>query len=598
MERFAFPKSSFNRVVLVGIVGFAAVSCSRGMNGGSDSQDKIQRALLLEESSSMQDDDAANIPAVTDAHYYYMLGELALSDNRLDEAEDLFAQAAKIDPGPAPTLRKRLVQLYIRDKDLDKALGQLELALQDNNEDVELLKLKAGVLASLKRTDEAIATYQQIITKGGAPEEEPHIFAASLYLQNNDLDSARDILLSLLKTEPDSFFGHYYLARIEEAKTNYPAAEQYYKKAIKLSPQADSVKLDLARMYGSQKRFEEGIAICEEIVKTKPKNVDARSLLGQLLLGRNDVKQALQQFEAVSALQEDPTKTRFRMALIKLQQKDFAGAETELNLVLAQHPENDQARYYLAYTYANLNRIEESLKQIDQITGDGEYEIEAKTLGVFLLRQSGKREEAVNAVKDLIAKKGEDIQLLTFLAGLQRETNQIDDAIETMNRIIQLEPENDQHYFTLGVYYDDKNDRATALKQMEKAVEINANNGNALNYLGYSYAETGQNLDQAEALVRRALEQEPDNGYFLDSLGWVYYRMGKLQDAKRELERAVKLVPDDAVLLEHLGIVYKALNDRKKATEVVRKGLENAPKSDDKEVGGRLKTLLDELSAN
>jgi tetratricopeptide (TPR) repeat protein len=128
---------------------------------------------------------------------------------------------------------------------------------------------------------------------------------------------------------------------------------------------------------------------------------------------------------------------------------------------------------------------------------------------------------------------------------------------------------------------------------MEKAIELNPNHANALNYLGYTLSVKNVDLERAISLVTRALEIEPDNGYFVDSLGWIYYQMGKYEEAHLHLSRAVELVPTDAVILEHLGLCQLKLERPDLAMQVLEKALEYAPHSDDKEAAKRIKKVLD-----
>ena len=90
---------------------------------------------------------------------------------------------------------------------------------------------------------------------------------------------------------------------------------------------------------------------------------------------------------------------------------------------------------------------------------------------------------------------------------------------------------------------------------MKEVLEREPENPEALNYLGYTYADLGINLDEAEALITKALEYQPDDGYIVDSLGWVYYKKGRYEEALKELSRAQSLSPDDPVINEHLGDV-------------------------------------------
>ena len=128
---------------------------------------------------------------------------------------------------------------------------------------------------------------------------------------------------------------------------------------------------------------------------------------------------------------------------------------------------------------------------------------------------------------------------------------------------------------------------------MRKVVELDPKHANALNYLGYTYADLGTNLDEAEQLVKEALKYKPNDGYITDSLGWVYYKKGEFEKALQYLQKAVEIVPDDPIMLEHLGDVYLKLDDKTSALKYYQKALQLKDK--DKE---KLEQKIRKISAN
>jgi Tfp pilus assembly protein PilF len=116
---------------------------------------------------------------------------------------------------------------------------------------------------------------------------------------------------------------------------------------------------------------------------------------------------------------------------------------------------------------------------------------------------------------------------------------------------------------------------------MKKVIRLEPKNADALNYLGYTYADLGRNLDEAEYLIKEALQYKPDDGYITDSLGWVYFKKGLYQKALKLLKRAVELVPDDPIILEHLGDAYLKISDKENALEYYKRSLQQ--KEEDKE---------------
>jgi len=112
---------------------------------------------------------------------------------------------------------------------------------------------------------------------------------------------------------------------------------------------------------------------------------------------------------------------------------------------------------------------------------------------------------------------------------------------------------------------------------MEETIHLDPRHANALNYLGYTYADRGIKLKEALDLINRALTVKPDDGYYIDSLGWTYYKMGNVDEALNQLNRAVALVPDDAVIQEHLGEIYLDKALLQEAKEAWLKSLELDP---------------------
>jgi tetratricopeptide (TPR) repeat protein len=138
----------------------------------------------------------------------------------------------------------------------------------------------------------------------------------------------------------------------------------------------------------------------------------------------------------------------------------------------------------------------------------------------------------------------------------------------------------------------------SSLETMKKLIQINPSHADALNFVGYTYAERGENLDEAEALVKRALELTPNKGYILDSLGWVYYKQGRYDEAIEQLNRAAALEPDDPAIMEHLGDVYVDKGEPSKALDYYQRGLlliNRAPDNPDEELKERLNKKTNDL---
>ena len=169
----------------------------------------------------------------------------------------------------------------------------------------------------------------------------------------------------------------------------------------------------------------------------------------------------------------------------------------------------------------------------------------------------------------------------------------MDAARDLIAEGLEVEPENTDLMFELGVIHDRQGNADQALVQMQNIVALDPDHADALNYIGYTYADQGIRLDEAEAMIQKALTLKPDNGYIIDSLGWVYFQQGRLEEALAELLRAVALIPDDPVVLEHLGDIYARLKDLENARKYYEKALA-APEADVDKLREKLESLIPE----
>jgi Flp pilus assembly protein TadD len=118
-----------------------------------------------------------------------------------------------------------------------------------------------------------------------------------------------------------------------------------------------------------------------------------------------------------------------------------------------------------------------------------------------------------------------------------------------------------------------------SIKQMKRVLEIDPEHAEALNFIGYSYAERGIHLAEAEKLIRQALILKPDNGYILDSMGWVYFKQNRIEQAIRYLKEADKRIPDDPTIAEHLGDALRKAGRFQEALDAYRRAQKYAPEN-------------------
>ena len=195
----------------------------------------------------------------------------------------------------------------------------------------------------------------------------------------------------------------------------------------------------------------------------------------------------------------------------------------------------------------------------------------------------GKLDEAINTIRKGIEYKRDEMDFYTLLASIYESNNYNIKAREIINEGLKVDGKNVELLFRLGILLEKEGDREGLIEQMKKVLELDPENADALNYIGYTYAESATNLDEALEMIQKALKIKPDNGYYVDSLGWVYYQQGNYENALDSLKKAFSLVSEeDPTIAEHLGDVYFKINRYDKSLEMYEKALSLNHQSSDK----------------
>ncbi|PYQ64818.1 MAG: hypothetical protein DMF53_06735 [Acidobacteria bacterium] len=188
-----------------------------------------------------------------------------------------------------------------------------------------------------------------------------------------------------------------------------------------------------------------------------------------------------------------------------------------------------------------------------------------------VLSKAGRQAEAEKILSGLAA--GDENSALAAAQAWQR-MEKYQESIPVLEKLAAAHPDQAPTGFLLGAAYERAGQRDKAVGEFRRVLKIDPDFHAALNYLGYTFAEAGVNLDEALKLVSRAVALDPDNGAYVDSLGWTYYRLGRKEQARSYLERAARLEPEDATLQEHLGDVYVALGQKERARQAYQRALE------------------------
>jgi tetratricopeptide (TPR) repeat protein len=250
----------------------------------------------------------------------------------------------------------------------------------------------------------------------------------------------------------------------------------------------------------------------------------------------------------------------YGISVIFKQEHDPSNSLSALTLALMLDPEFEGARLALAQQQSELGHIDRARAIIAEIDPASPYALSARILESWMVHDNGDQARAI-ALAQTNAASG-DPRARRTLADMYRGAERFAEAEPIYTELIAERPNEWRSYFSRGAARERLGRWPEAEADFQRALELSPDQPDVLNYLGYSWVDRGQHLQEGLAMIRRAAELRPMSGAIIDSLGWAYYRMGDYPQAADWLEAAVRLEPADPTLNDHLGDVYWRLNRR------------------------------------
>ncbi len=513
----------------------------------------------------------------TQADYHYSLGEAYSLEGQVQKAVESFQTVLVYDP-ESSSVRTRLAKEYLKLGQINKAIEQVKIVIEKNRDNKDARLLLAGLYTTIRSYPQAIEQYEFVLNK--YPDYyEANIYLAAVYSETQQYEKAVKLFEKVLAI-PDyanKHLIHYYIGRIREeenAEKNFKLAEQSYKKASELKPEFVDAVIALGSMYKNQKQDAKAMALYQSFQKSKGPNVKVAEILSQMYIEQQKFDEAFEQLEVLEAQTDDPLAIKVRMALILIEKKMFDRAIGKLEEILRMAPESDKIRFYLAAVYEEIKKDELAVNHYLKIQPSSPFYGESMVHAGYLLKNMGQLDKAVNVLAKAYENKKDYPQIYAMYASLLDEAKDYKKALEVLSVGLEKYPDNAQLHFYYGTIFDRTGDKEKVIANMQKVIELDPNHSQGLNYLAFTWAEMDKNMDEAEKLARRAVTLDPEDGYILDTLGWILFKRGNKKEALKFLEAATKFQPTVGIIAEHLGDIYRDLSMVEKAKSMYKKAFD------------------------
>ncbi|MFY9892598.1 MAG: tetratricopeptide repeat protein [Xanthobacteraceae bacterium] len=462
-----------------------------------------------------------------------------------------YLNVLKADPRNADLLSRTFLSV-LTDGDIDEA-GRLADRLIQLDRTDRIARLVIGVRA-LKQKQYAIArqNFAQSV-RGPVTDLTATLLSAWALAGAGDTHAAIDTLDRLAGPDWYAIFKDLHGGLILDVANNKKEAGKRYERAYKADPMAlrtvqayahylsrNGGKDDALKLY---QQFNKGVAD-HPVVVEEMKEISAGDRLPPLADSpRAGAAEALYGLGASIGRRggED-------LALVYLQ------------LALYLEPTHAMALLSLADLYDSLKKPELAIKIYDRIPASSPLRRNADIQVASDLDSLDRTDEAKKRLEALIAEHPKDSEAIIALGNILRGRKAFAECAEVYSKAVDNlavpEKANWVLFYFRGICYERSKQWPKAEADLKKALELFPDQPLVLNYLGYSWVDQGVNLDEGMRMIRRAVEQRPDDGYIVDSLGWANFRIGNYEDAVKDLDRAVELKPDDSTINDHLGDAY------------------------------------------
>ncbi len=500
------------------------------------------------------------------AYYHFLRGALAELNNDDVKALEGYQAGLAFDPDSI-FLKFRIAKLHFS---LARMTAAVEMAQQipiEHIASVDMFLNVAKIFSGAGESDQA----RQVYVEGERqfPSEVRLYLAHGTWrLSEKDYPQAEGVFRDLLQHAGDSAEAHYYLGIIALDKKATREAVEHFEQAIALNTSFVRAYVKLAELFDEDNETRRAIELIEAFLKdVNPHHREFRLRLVRLYMAQKTVDQALGHLDYLLDQNPGDLHAQVRKAQIYGEMGEFSAAVEELQSVLRDKPNELRVRDFLGLLYEEMKDYKQAIQAYQaNLEIDPTFFDSILHLG-FVSYRLKRNEDALSYLDQAVQLNPQRSEPYLLLGLTYFQMKDYQQAKARLEEGIFQDPSNAELHFNLGTIYDKLDRFDEVVRTMEKVLELDPEHADALNYLGYSYADRGVNVEEAVLLTQRAVALKPHNGYYVDSLAWAFFKVGRIEEALEMMQRAVILVADDPVIYEHLGEIWLLREEREKARD-------------------------------
>ena len=534
---------------------------------------------------------------------YLNFGRIFVANKNWSEAARAFDRGLSYNPDDS-LLPVLLVTSLLEAKKPDEALLQIETFLRRSPQGREPYELFARVLSALKKSDETTSRLEALVKKS---PDNPGLIGvlADRYRDAGEDAKAKALYDRLVRIQPDpQGFGALAAGLIKDGK--FDGFIDLLARAVTRPGGLESIRPQIESVAVDPKSAASVLDAAIKRLVTNPGALQRSTYNSLFYLAREaELFDRLVKLRELAVKAEPNPESYRELAVTYYESGQFVDAAKAMNELMEKYPnERDRRNMVTLAQFQMQGKMgDQALATIDKVLVQDPNDPSAIRMKIYVLSDLKKFDDAINLGSNILKKAPEDADFNRLVGAMITRAERYPQAIEFYRNLLRQFPANNElariAHSGLSVVYVNIDDFSNGEKELETLLKRIPDDIGVFNDLGYLYADQGKKLDEAEQMIRRAVEEEPDNSAYLDSLGWVLFKRGKYEEALKQLDKAVSIArrsSPDGTLFDHLGDVLfrlKRFDDARKAWIEAQKYIEDNKMG--QKLAATIKTKLENL---
>jgi tetratricopeptide (TPR) repeat protein len=545
--------------------------------GGAGARELAQAGAAAEPERAAPTEVPRKLPALALSPqflYQYLLAEVAAQRGRFDIATQAMHALARDTRDPR--VAQRATELAMQGGLTGRAIEAAQLWTGLEPDSIQARQTAAALLVNAGRVADARPHLEKLLAAEGENIGQGFLALAQLFAKQPDRALVLAVIRELAAAHPKLPEARLAVAQAALHAGDAALGLEEARAAAALAPDNELAALFLAQLLARQSPAAAAEAL-RAFVARQPKAAEARLTLARLLVELKQFGEARTEFERLVADFPAHGDMLFAVAMLSLQLQDYEAADRQLQRLLEVGTKDpDLVRLYLGRAAESLKRWADALRWYGAV-GDSDHLVAAQLGYAGVLARQGELGRAREALRRIVpVSLAQRVQIVLTEAQMLREARDFQGVFDVLGAGLEKTPDSIELLYDQALAAERLGRIDVLERNLRRVIEIDPKHAHAFNALGYTFADRNMRLDEALRYIDIALKLAPDDPYILDSMGWVYFRLGHNDKALAYLERAYKIKPD-AEIAAHLGEVLWVQGRREEAKRIWARALESAP---------------------